>query len=467
MSNTLSPTPTSNSATTTTCCIAGGGPAGVICGFLLARSGVDVIVLEKHADFFRDFRGDTIHPSTLELMYELGILKDFLTRHHQELRQIGAVIDDLSAPIANFVHVPTHCKFIALMPQWDFLDFITEKAKAYPQFHLLMEHEVTDLIVENDRVAGVRVKTPQGPKEFRATLTIGADGRHSIVRQKANLEVIDLGAPIDVLWMRISRQSSDPEQTLGRFHSGTLLVMINRDDYWQIAYIIHKGGFPAIQQKGLPAFRQSLETAAPFLKGRTAELKDWKDVSLLSVAVDRLRHWFRRGLLCIGDSAHAMSPVGGVGINLAIQDAVAAANILAPVFARQANVDVHLHELQDRRMFPTRVTQAFQVFAHKRAINVALNNKAPVKTLPLPFRLLKSFPFLQRIPARLVGVGVRPEHIHTRDIHAPAPIPQPASHLPAAPDTEPRVTLDIHPATRPGSVQAHSASDSRSATNRH
>jgi 2-polyprenyl-6-methoxyphenol hydroxylase-like FAD-dependent oxidoreductase len=410
----------------------------MILGYLLARSGVEVTVLEKHADFFRDFRGDTIHPSTLELMYELGVLQDFLTHPHQEVRHLSAVVDELSAQIADFSHIPTHCKFIALMPQWDFLNFISEKAKAYSQFHLLMEHEVTDLLIENDRVLGVHVKTPRGPQEIRATLTIGADGRHSIVRQKAGFEVLDLGAPIDVLWMRLSRQRDDPEQTLGRFRTGTLLVMINRDEYWQIAFVIEKNGFPAIQQKGLPAFREQLEAVAAFLRGRTAELKNWDDVKLLTVSVDRLRTWYRRGLLCIGDSAHAMSPVGGVGINLAIQDAVAAANILAPVFAREASVDVHLHELQDRRMFPTRVTQAMQVFAHKRAITPALGNQGPVKRLPLPLRLLDKFAFLRYIPARVVGVGVRPEHIKTRDIHAA--VVQPDSHLPAALDTDLSIT---------------------------
>jgi 2-polyprenyl-6-methoxyphenol hydroxylase-like FAD-dependent oxidoreductase len=402
------------------CCIAGGGPAGMVLGFLLARAGVEVMVLEKHADFLRDFRGDTVHPSTLELMHELGILDGFLRRKHQELPEIGALIDDFQVTVADFSHLPTHCKFIALMPQWDFLNFIAEKAKAYPQFHLRMEAEVTDLILENGRVAGVRSKTPQGALDVRANLTIGADGRHSIVRQKAGMEVIDLGAPIDVLWMRISRQRSDPEQTLGRFREGKILVTINRDDYWQCAYVITKGGFDPIKQAGLPAFRKTLETVAPFLRGRTEEFKTWDDIKLLSVAVDRLRHWSRPGLLCIGDSAHAMSPIGGVGINLAIQDAVAAANILAQRLAQNALTedrltDDRLHQVQKRREFPTRMTQGFQIFAHKRFINPALNRRAPLQSLPWPFKLLQQFPVLRRIPARMLGLGFRPEHVHSLD----------------------------------------------------
>jgi 2-polyprenyl-6-methoxyphenol hydroxylase-like FAD-dependent oxidoreductase len=401
----------------------------MVLGFLLARAGIEVIVLEKHADFFRDFRGDTIHPSTFELMYELGLLEDFLRVPHQQVTAISAVVDDFTVPVADFSHLPTHCKFVGLMPQWDFLNFISAKAQAYSQFHLRMEHEVTDLLMENDRAAGVRVKTPQGPIEIRADLTIGADGRHSLVREKAQLEVLDLGAPIDVLWMRVSRHRDDPAQTLGRFRAGKLLVTLNREDYWQCAYVIAKGAFPAIQQQGLPAFRADLETVAPFLRGRTTELKSWDDIKLLSVAVDRLRRWSRPGLLCIGDSAHAMSPIGGVGINLAIQDAVATANILAPVFAGHSNsdsqhriaaLDGHLDKVRQRREFPTRVTQGFQVFAHKRFITPALATTAPIQRLPFPLWLLQHFPILRRIPARAVGLGVRPEHVHTPDVHTPA-----------------------------------------------
>jgi len=402
---------------TTRCCVVGGGPAGMIAGFLLARAGVDVVVLEKHADFLRDFRGDTIHPSTLELMYELGILEEFLRRPHQELPQFGGQVEDVTVIVADFSHLPTHCKFIALMPQWDFLNFIAEKAKAYPQFHLRMESEVTELIEENGRIVGVLAKTSQGTSqgilEVRADLTLGTDGRHSIVRAKAGLEVIDLGAPIDVLWMRLTREPSDPYQTLGRFRAGKILVMLNRADYWQCAYVIRKGDIEAIRQKGLAAFRDDIASVAPFLRGRTDELKDWNDIKLLTVAVDRLRQWWRSGLLCLGDSAHAMSPVGGVGINLAIQDAVAAANILVEPLLRGAVRDEQLREVQERREYPTRMTQRFQIFAHKHLLRPALSQKTQVRQLPLAFKLLRRFPVLRRIPARMLGLGFRPEHVHT------------------------------------------------------
>jgi 2-polyprenyl-6-methoxyphenol hydroxylase-like FAD-dependent oxidoreductase len=399
----------------TRCCVVGGGPAGMIAGLLLARAGVDVVVLEKHADFLRDFRGDTIHPSTLELMYELGILDEFLRRPHQELPQFGGQIEDVTVITADFSHLPTHCKFIALMPQWEFLNFIAEKAKAYPQFHLRMESEVTELIEEKGRIAGVRAKTSEGVLEVRADLTLGTDGRHSIVRAKAGLEVIDLGAPIDVLWMRLTRESSDPYQTLGRFRAGKILVMLNRGDYWQCAYVIPKGDLEVIRQKGLAAFREDIVSVAPFLRGRTDELKDWNDIKLLTVAVDRLRQWWRSGLLCLGDSAHAMSPVGGVGINLAIQDAVAAANILVQPLLRGAVKDDQLREVQERREYPTRMTQRFQVFAHKHLLRPALSQKAQIRQLPLAFKLLRRFPVLRRIPARLLGLGFRPEHVRTPD----------------------------------------------------
>ena len=405
--------PTTLESVTTTCCVAGGGPAGMMAGFLLARAGVDVVVLEKHADFLRDFRGDTIHPSTLELMYELGILEEFLRRPHQELAQIGGQVEDFAVKLADFSHLPTHCKFVALMPQWDFLNFIAEKAKAYPQFHLRMESEVTDLIEENKRIAGVRAKTPTGNLEVRADLTLGTDGRHSIVRDKAGLEVIDLGAPIDVLWMRLSRDPNDQEAALGRFLGGKILVTINRGDYWQCAYVIPKGGAEVLRQKGLPAFREAIASAAPFLRERTVELKSWDDIKLLTVKVDHLRQWWRSGLLCLGDSAHAMSPVGGVGINLAIQDAVAAANILASPLLRGTVGDDQLRAVQKRREFPTRMTQRLQVFAHKNILAPALSQRPALRRLPLPLRLLQEFPMLRRIPARVIGMGFRPEHVRT------------------------------------------------------
>jgi 2-polyprenyl-6-methoxyphenol hydroxylase-like FAD-dependent oxidoreductase len=346
-------------------------------------------------------------------MYELGILDEFLRRPHQQLPQFGGQIEDVAVIVADFSHLPTHCKFIALMPQWDFLNFIAEKAKAYPQFHLRMESEVTEPIEENGRIVGVRAKTSRSILEVRADLTLGTDGRHSVVRAKAGLEVIDLGAPIDVLWMRLTREANDPEQTLGRFRGGKILVMLNRGDYWQCAYVIQKGGLEEIRQKGLVAFREDIAGVAPFLRERTDELKDWNDIKLLTVAVDSLRQWWRSGLLCLGDSAHAMSPVGGVGINLAIQDAVAATNILTQSLLRGAVRDEHLREVQERREYPTRMTQRFQVFAHKNLLRPALSHKSEIRRLPLGFKLLQRFPVLRRIPARMLGLGFRPEHVRT------------------------------------------------------
>ncbi|HWF67310.1 MAG TPA: FAD-dependent oxidoreductase [Acidobacteriaceae bacterium] len=400
----------------TRCCVTGGGPAGTMLAFLLARAGIDVVVLEKHADFLRDFRGDTIHPSTLELMYELGLLDEFLRRPHQQLSSIGGKVEGFAVTIADFSHLPTHCKFAGLMPQWEFLNFLAEQGKRYPQFHLRMEAEVTDLLQENGRIAGVRARTPQGSLEVRADLTIGADGRHSTVRQQAGFEVFDLGAPIDVLWIRLSRRSSDPEQTLGYFQAGRILVTLNRGDYWQCAYVIAKGSFAEIQKKGLAFFRQEIAQVAPFLASRTDELTGWNDVKLLTVAVDRLRQWYRPGLLCIGDSAHAMSPVGGVGINLAIQDAVAAANILAASLSRGLVAEDRLRQVQQRREFPTQMTQRMQVFLHRHFLQPGLENRG-MRRAPLLLRAWQHLPWLRRIPARLVGLGFRPEHVHTPEFH--------------------------------------------------
>ena len=383
----------------------------MVLGMLLARAGVNVLVLEKHADFLRDFRGDTIHPSTLELMHELGMLNDFLRRPHQEFRQLGVQIEEHVVTVADFSRLPTHCRFIALMPQWDFLDFIAEKARLHPTFGLRMQAEVRDLLEDHGRIVGVRATTPEGDLEVRAGLTVGADGRRSLVRQKAGFEVLDRGATIDVLWMRLPRRADDPSQTLGRFRTGKILVTLDRGDYWQCAYVIAKGAAEALRARGLAAFREDLAAVAPFLRDRVDMLRNWDDIKLLTVAIDRLREWSREGLLCIGDSAHAMSPVGGVGINLAIQDAVAAANLLArplldgPVTARQ------LRRVQRRRDFPTRVTQLFQVFVQRRYLGPALSIQAPLARLPWPFRLLRAFPLLRRIPARMIGVGVRPEHV--------------------------------------------------------
>ena len=394
------------------CCIAGGGPAGMMLGLLLARAGVPVLVLEKHADFLRDFRGDTIHPSTLEIMHELGLLQEFLKRPHQEARTLSGQIGDDFVQIADFRHLPTHCRFIALMPQWDFLDFVAEHARQYPAFQLEMEAEVNDLIVDGERVSGLRATTPGGELTVRADLVIGADGRHSTVREKAGLQIVDLGAPMDVLWMKLSRRSEDPSQTFGRFDTGRVFVMLNREDYWQCAFVIAKGGLDEIQSRGLEFFRNEIARLAPHLRDRTAELADWSDVKLLSVSVDRLQRWHRPGLLCIGDAAHAMSPVGGVGINLAIQDAVAAANILAPRLKQAAPPESDLHLVQRRREFPTRATQAMQVFIQNRVIGRVLETTGKL-SLPLPLKLLQLMPFLTRVPARLIGLGIRPEHVRT------------------------------------------------------
>jgi 2-polyprenyl-6-methoxyphenol hydroxylase-like FAD-dependent oxidoreductase len=396
---------------TARCCIVGGGPAGMMLGLLLARAGVDVIVLEKHADFFRDFRGDTIHPSTLEVVYELGLLDDFLKRPHQELRLLRGWIGDEMIPVADFSHLPTHCKFIALMPQWDFLDFLTQHARKYSNFSLRMQAEVTDLIEEGGRVAGVRARTPAGALEVRADLIVGADGRHSTVREKAGLQTIDLGAPMDVLWMRLSQRPGDPKESMGRFDPGHVFVMIDRGDYWQCAFVIPKGGFDEVKRRGLEAFRAEVARVAPFMRDRVSELADWDQVKLLTVAVNRVREWYRPGLLCIGDAAHAMSPIGGIGVNLAVQDAVAAGNILAEPLRRGPPGLDDLRAVQRRRELPTRITQRAQVIAQNRIIGRVLTTKATSFSLPLPLRLLRNWPFLRRIPARIIGMGVRPEHV--------------------------------------------------------
>jgi 2-polyprenyl-6-methoxyphenol hydroxylase-like FAD-dependent oxidoreductase len=398
----------------TTCCIAGGGPAGMMLGFLLARAGVEVVVLEKHGDFLRDFRGDTVHPSTLEVMHELGLLDDFLKRPHQEATRVSGVVGGVEVPVMDFSHLPTRCHFIAFMPQWDLLNFLAEHARSYPRFRVVMKAEVTDLIEEDGRVAGVLATTPDGPLEVRAGLTVGADGRHSTVRARAGLEVQNLGAPIDVLWMRLSCRPSDPDQPLGRFDRGKVFVMLFRGDYWQCGFVIPKGGLDEIRKRGLESFREEVVEIAPFMKDRVAELKDWDDIKLLTVAVDRLRDWSRPGLLCIGDSAHAMSPIGGVGINLAIQDAVAAANLLARPLREGSVTTLDLTKVQRRREFPTRLTQRLQVLIQDRILGRVIGGRE-LLSLPWPLKLLRRWPSLRRIPARLIGMGFRPEHVRTSE----------------------------------------------------
>jgi 2-polyprenyl-6-methoxyphenol hydroxylase-like FAD-dependent oxidoreductase len=402
-----------------TCCIAGGGPAGVMLGFLLARAGVRTVVLERHKDFFRDFRGDTIHPSTLQIMHELGLLDAFLKLPHQQIRTLRVLVGDTEIQVADFRHLPTVCKYIALMPQWDFLNFLVEQGRRYPDFDLQMETEATDLIVESDRVVGLHAAGPGGPLEIRADLVVGADGRHSTVRERAGFAVTNLGAPMDVLWMRMSRHQSDPEQTGGFVNYGHLFVTLNRGDYWQCAFVIRKGGYDEVRSRGLDAFRAEIVRLAPYLADRVPELKDWDDIKLLTVAVDRLRRWWRPGLLCIGDAAHAMSPIGGVGVNLAVQDAVAAANILAAPLREGRLTTRDLAAVQRRRTLPMKVVQAVQLAVQGRIVDPLLDSDKPV-TPPSALRLFNRFAFLRRIPARIVGIGVRPEHVRI----SAQPLPQ-------------------------------------------
>ena len=395
------------------CCVVGGGPAGMMLGLLLARAGVTVQVLEKHADFLRDFRGDTIHPSTLELMHELGVLDRFLKLPHQEIRELAAQVGEATVRIADFTHLPTQCRFLAFMPQWDFLDFLADEARRYPAFGLQMRAEATDLIEESGRVVGVRASTAAGPLTVPADLVVAADGRNSVIREQAGLPVEELGAPMDVLWFRLSRRPQDGGQTMGRFDTGQIFIMIDRGEHWQCGFVIPKGRFDEIRAAGLPAFRERVARLAAVRQGADrARSRTWDDVKLLTVRVDRLTRWYRPGLLCIGDAAHAMSPIGGVGINLAIQDAVAAANILAGPLRQGTVTNEHLEQVQKRREWPTRVTQRIQVVAQNRIIASVLSTSRPL-TPPLILRLLDRFALLRRIPARLIGLGVRPEHVTT------------------------------------------------------
>jgi 2-polyprenyl-6-methoxyphenol hydroxylase-like FAD-dependent oxidoreductase len=380
-------------------------------GYLLARAGVAVTVLEKHTDFFRDFRGDTVHPSTLELMYELGLLDDFLKLPHQELTSVGGKFGDFAFQAANVSRVPGHCKFVALMPQWDFLNFLAARAKAFPTFDLRMEHDAAGLIIEHEQVKGVEARTPAGAVEIRADLVVGCDGRHATTRQMAGLEVIEFGVPIDVLWFRLSRRTGDPEQLLGTINYGKALILINRGDYFQAGLIIRKGSFEQIKSDGLEALQKSLLQMAPFLGDRVGDLQDWEQIKLLSVQINRLRRWHRPGLLCIGDAAHAMSPAGGVGINLAIQDAVAAANLLAVPLRERRVTEEMLSAVQRRREFPTRVTQRMQVTAHK-GFSYIFQHPGEIQA-PWQLKLVTRIPGIQHLLGRMIGSGVRPEHVRS------------------------------------------------------
>ena len=399
----------------TRCCVAGGGPAGMMLGFLLARAGVDVVVLEKHADFFRDFRGDTVHPSTLEIMYELGLLDAFLKIPHQKVERLSIQVGAESLNIIDLTHLPSHCKYVALMPQWDFLNFLADHGKRYKTFGLHMNTEAVDLIEQNGRIAGVRATTPNGTLSIRADLVVGCDGRHSTIRAKAGLESDDYGAPMDVLWFRISRKDADGIEMFGHIEAGRMMVMLDRGDYWQCAYVIPKGGIDRIKAQGLDAFRQRVVAMSPDLADRIGELKSFDDIKLLTVTVDRLRQWWRPGLICIGDAAHAMSPIGGVGVNLAVQDAVAAANQLAaPLKARSVrDGDLRRHRAAAHLSGPRHAAHA--AYMQNQIIAPALASTARPKP-PLMFKLLNAFPPLRRIPARLLGLGFRPEHVHTPDM---------------------------------------------------
>ena len=404
--------------------IAGGGPAGMMCGLLLARAGVDVWVLEKHKDFLRDFRGDTVHPSTLQLMDELGLLEKFLKRPHTQVSVMHAEFGKERFKVADFSRLDVPAKFIALMPQWDFLDFLCEEARRYPTFHIAMEAEVTELLAKGSRIVGVRVKTPEGAGDLFARLVIGADGRHSAVRGKAKLKGRDLGAPFDVLWLRLPFADGDPTEPVARFVGGTLFVMLYRGDYWQCAMVIAKGGYTALKAEGLSAFQARLRTAAGFARDRAESIKSFDEVKLLTVTIDRLTRWARRGLLCIGDAAHAMSPVGGVGINLAIQDAVATANILTPILKQRTPTVRELLRVQKRREWPTRVVQRFQVIAQTAVLARTIRSQVTPKP-PWPLYLLDRWGWLRQWPARFIGIGVRPEHVRTAAVE-----PKPADSAP-------------------------------------
>jgi 2-polyprenyl-6-methoxyphenol hydroxylase-like FAD-dependent oxidoreductase len=392
------------------CCIVGGGPAGMMLAYLLARASVNVVVLEKHGDFLRDFRGDTLHPSTLEVLNDVGLLNEVLALPHEEVRQLTAQVGEEAITIADFSSLPTRCKFVAMVPQWDFLTVLAVAARPYPNFRLEMSTDVTGLVVESGRVVGVRASRDGQELVVRADLVVGCDGRQSVVRTASGLPIQDLGAPIDVLWFRLSRKPSDPAESTGRVTLGRIVILIRRPEHWQCGYLITKGGFDRLRHRGLASFRTDIANAAPFLADRTDEIASWDDVPMLSVRVDRLRRWWRPGLLCIGDAAHAMSPVAGVGINLAVQDAVATANLLTTHLLGGAVPSRALAAVQRRRAGPATVTQRIQVLIQNRVLTRALDEQASLRPSRIALVLARSS-LLRRIPSRLVGLGIRPERL--------------------------------------------------------
>jgi 2-polyprenyl-6-methoxyphenol hydroxylase-like FAD-dependent oxidoreductase len=397
----------------TRCCIVGGGPAGMMLGYLLGRAGIETIVLEKHADFFRDFRGDTVHPSTLQVMDELGLIDGFLKLPHQQLQKMDGQFGGTSIRIADLSRLNVKYPFIAFMPQWDFLNFLRESGKRFSSLKVMMNADATDLMWSDDTVVGVKANALEGPVEIHADLTIGCDGRHSIVREKARLEVEELGAPMDVLWFRAGKRANESESVFARVETGKMMVTFDRGDYWQCAYVIAKNQYDAVKARGLDALRDEIVRLAPILKSGIADVKTWDDVKLLTVAINRLKRWTRPGLLCIGDAAHAMSPVGGVGVTLAVQDAVATANLLAAKLAKGCPPEAELDAVRRRREFPVRMTQAMQVVVQNNIISVALNpGDTPLKA-PLFARAINAVPWLQGITARFIGLGVRPEHVRS------------------------------------------------------
>jgi 2-polyprenyl-6-methoxyphenol hydroxylase-like FAD-dependent oxidoreductase len=401
-------------------CIAGGGPAGMVAGLLFARAGVKVTVLEKHGDFLRDFRGDTVHPSTLRIFSELGLLDRLLERPHDKVRSIHGLIGGRALHLADFSHFDPRWNFIAMMPQWDFLDFVADEARRYPHFTLLMDAEATGLIEEGGRIAGLRYRRGGSEESIRARLTIAADGRTSRLREAAALPVRDLGAPMDVFWFRVPKIRTDENQTTGVFASGRILALIDRGDYWQCAYVFPKGMADEVRSRGIEAFRSEIAGIAPMLEDRIAEVAGWDDVKLLAVSLDRLERWHRPGLLVIGDAAHAMSPIGGVGINVAVQDAVAAANALAGPMSEGRDPDPLLARVEARRLPAVRMTQGFQKTAQERIISPLLMRSGGAFEPPRALRWLDRYPVLRRVPAALIGFGWRAEHVRS-----PASVPAP------------------------------------------